>query len=284
MKLKKTFDTKLTTCLFCNSNNINFFDIDYNNITIDKCNNCGIKFMNPQYTDNYLEEYYSNYVEIDEANNDNSWKEALLEGHNFYISLIEKYMKPGNFLSVGCGGAVELEAALKRGWKVEGYDVDLKTTEKLSEILDIKIFSGDFLSVDFNNKLYDCIYLHQVLEHPKNPQEYLKKIHKLLNKNGILFIASPNVSSLTNIYKTFLGKIKFKKNRGKHYDTWHHIIYYTPWVLKNILEKYFNFKVLKIRNGYHVRPYQSNFKRFLMKNITEIFPWKSTFLLIAQKK
>lgn len=285
MEQKEIFDKLLTKCLFCNSNNIYLFDTDYNKRSISRCKDCGIKFLNPQYTDEFLKNYYSSYIDVsNETNDTDGWKEALYEGHSFYLSLVEKYCKPGNFISVGCGAGIELQTAKDRGWNAEGYDVDPATVKKLSEKLQIKILSGNFIEIDYPQNYYDCVYLHHVLEHPKNPREYLKKIFSILKSNGILFIASPNISSFSNIYKTFMGKFGLKKRRGKHYDTWHHIIYYSPKSLKNILEKCFDFEILHIRNGHHVRPNQSRFKRFIMKNITEIFPWKSTFLIIAKKK
>jgi len=276
------FDAPLNKCLFCESKNIKPWDIDFTKKTIYKCFNCGIKFLNPQYSDKYLQNYYEHCigVEINESR-----KKQLYEGNNFYLSLIERYCAIGRFLSIGCGEGIELKVAEERGWQVEGYDIDPQTVKKLSEKFKIKIFSGDFLKLKLLSNHYDCVYLNQVIEHLKNPQDYLKSVEKILKPNGILFIASPNVELVSDYFKTLLGKAGFKKNkRGKHYSTGHHIIYYTPRTLRNILENYFNFKVVLIRNGYKVRRNQSKLESVVKKNILHILPWSSTFLIIAKNK
>ena len=229
-----------------------------------------------------MQNYYEHYigVEINESR-----KKQLYEGNNFYLSLIERYCAIGRFLSIGCGEGIELKVAEERGWQVEGYDIDPQTVKKLSEKFKIKIFSGDFLKLKLLSNHYDCVYLNQVIERLKNPQDYLKSVEKILKPNGILFIASPNVESVSDYFKTLLGKAGFKKNkRGKHYSTGHHIIYYTPRTLRNILENYFNFKVVLIRNGYKVRRNQSKLESVVKKNILHILPWSSTFLIIAKNK
>ncbi len=279
---KLIYEAPLNNCLFCKSKNIKLWDIDFTKKTIYKCSNCGIRFLNPQYSDEYLQNYYEHYigVEIDESR-----KKQLYEGNNFYLSIIEKYCPIGRFFSIGCGDSIELKVAEERGWQVEGYDVDPKTVKKLSEKLKIKIFSGDFLKLDLPSNYFDCVYFNQVLEHLKNPQDYLKIVERILKPNGLIFIASPNVNSVSNYFKTVLGKLGLKKRkRGRHYSTGHHIIYYTPQTLKNILENYFNFEVVLIRNGYKVRRNQSKLESDVKKNITDIFPWASTFLIIAKVK
>ena len=284
------FDKLLNECLFCKFKNIRLYDIDYLNRTIYKCYMCGIKFLNPQYSDEYLKKYYSKYINVEPDFNSN-WNEAMRETHNFYISLAERFCKIGNFLSVGCGEGFELVVAKERGWNVEGYDIDSLIVSELSKKLKIKILSGNFKTLKYPLEHFDCVYFHHVLEHIKNPMDYLNKVKSILKPTGVICIILPNINSVSNIIKYFLGKIGLKK-RGKHYDTTHHIVYYSPPTLKKILEKYCNFQVLLIRNGYYVIPGHSKFQQFIRKllikniivrNVREVFIFDSTFLIIAQK-
>ena len=96
--------------------------------------------------------------------------------------------------------------------------------------------TGDFLSLDYPKNYFSCIYLNHVLEHPKSPGKYLEKIYKLLSHGGILYIACPNIKSFSIFMKTIFEKIGLKKNKGKHYETWQHLIYYNPVDLKKFLE------------------------------------------------
>ena len=165
----KDFDEVIDACIVCSSKKIKLSLIDYRQISISKCEDCGFQFMNPQYTDEYLTEYYSNYTSGDDFD---YWHEALLYGHDFYLSKIEKFINVGKMLDVGCGGGYLLEAAINRGWAVRGFDVDDVATSMVSERIGVEIDSGDFFSTKLDED-YDLVTMHQVLEHVKDPNKTL---------------------------------------------------------------------------------------------------------------
>ena len=111
------FDAPIKNCITCGSSNIKENLTDHRGISITVCNECGFQFMNPQYTDNYLSEYYSTYMEDEDFDH---WHEALTYCHDFYLSLIEKYTKLGSLLDIGCGNGHLLEIGINRGWSVHG--------------------------------------------------------------------------------------------------------------------------------------------------------------------
>jgi SAM-dependent methyltransferase len=280
MNLTSQFDPAKNQCDICGSTQISLCKIDYNGIRIYRCNNCKIQFMNPQYTDDHLKEYYSHFT-FEEP----QWDEPLLHSHNFYISLVERYapMK-GRFLDIGTGKGHALLAAKQRGWDPIGYDVDEESEMPISKKIGIDIVCGEFAKVPWEQNSFDAIYMHQVVEHLKSPIPYLTIIHFMLKEGGVIFIAQPNIHSLSCVFKNTLERIGLKKKRiGAHYGTEGHLWYYTPQSMKFLLQK-FGFNVLYMRSGYKVRPYQSAFKRFLLRNFIEVIPWKSTFLVIARKK
>ena len=278
--LKPEFDAKIRNCPVCRSKDIVYHFTDFKGIKIDQCQTCGFQFMNPPYSDSYLNKYYAFYMEKEDFE---FWHDALFYGHNFYFSLIEKYISPGRLLDIGCGNGHLIKAALERGWETEGFDVDPKTTTKVSERYNVKAHHGDFLQIDFKENNYDLITMHQVLEHLKYPNDYLDKINTLLRPGGGLFVALPNIRSLSNRFKHVLERAGLKKKHvGKYYETSHHLMYFDPTTLPILLDRH-GFDVLYKRNGHKVRPGQSGFKRFLMRNVSERLLAKSTFLMIASK-
>ncbi len=283
------YDPALSACPLCGSNRIGAFDHDYLGNRFDLCRGCGLKFMNPRYSDAHLESYYSTYindkVDVLPQNRGEKGRQANLDMHVYYLSRIEALAgRTGRLLSVGCGAGLELEAARNRNWQVEGYDVDPKTVDEVGQRLSIPVFSGDFLDVTGRESRYDCIYLNQVLEHLKHPTRYLEKIDSLLRSGGLVFIACPNIASLANSLKTFLGRAGFKnRRRGRHYDSYHHLLYFTPRVLKRFLEGRFHYHTLLVRNGYKVRVSSSPLAGWVRHNILETFPWQSTFMIICRK-
>ena len=242
--LKYEFDKKMDKCIICGSHDIKDYIVDYRKINISICRECDFQFMNPQYTNNYLSEYYSTYTTAEDYDH---VKESLLYGHDYYFSLIEKYVDAGNLLDIGCGNGHLLNAAIKRGWTGQGYDVDKESTHITAKRLDLKVYHGDFFSNHYDEN-YDLITMHQVLEHLKEPNKYLKKTHSLIKKDGYIFIAVPNIKSLSNKLKFSLEQLGLrKKNVGKYYDSSHHVLYFEPKTLKNILKNN-GFKIIFQRN------------------------------------
>ena len=283
--LTPEFEAPLGACLFCGSNNIARFDMDYTGITIDRCPECGVKFMNPQYTDEHLARFYAEYNAnlLDRGLNPERVREdKRIEYYSKYFGFIEQYIPRGRMLGVGCGDGLEMVTARERGWDVEGLDVDPEDTARVSEATGLTIRCGEFAKMDYASESFDCVYMHHVIEHPKNPADYIRKVREVLRPGGIYFLSTPNIGSLSGCYKTLAGKLGLKKRRGKHYDTWHHLFYYTPGVMKGILEDRFGFEVKYYRSGAEYRPKRSKLARHMILH-HDILPFKSTFMMIAQK-
>lgn len=279
-KFKFKFDQPLRCCNLCKSSDIHHFMTDYKGISIGKCANCGILFMNPQYTDDDLEEFYRyQHKRAIKHHRYGYLKRPKEIIHEYNIKQIESYVSVGHFLSIGCGEGIDLEVARKRGWSVEGYEVNKYFIEKLSKHSHFKIRNGDFCQISYDHCHYDCVYLNHVLEHTKNPGEYLEKINTILKRKGVLYIACPNTDSFSNRLKKFLEKIKLRKKVGKYYDTDKHLFYFNPFNLKNVLEKYYSFEVLSIGNDINIKMHQRKAKVSFLDH----FPYRSSFRLIAQK-
>jgi SAM-dependent methyltransferase len=240
------FDKPLQACPLCSSAAILPYDRDFRGITISRCRGCGVKFMNPQYTDAYLSAFYSQYIAADSGfgpGPEYAAMESRRRVENF--AAIERYVPAGKLFCIGCGEGLELQVARQRGWTVEGYDVDPATTARLAAELKVPIYSGDLCRLGLPGGSYDCVYLDQVLEHPKQPRECLHEAHRLLRVGGVLFLGCPNIMSLSSSLKMLLERVGIRRrNRGRYYDTQHHLFYFSPGVLRRLLERYYGFKVL----------------------------------------
>jgi 2-polyprenyl-3-methyl-5-hydroxy-6-metoxy-1,4-benzoquinol methylase len=273
------FDEKIPNCILCGHNNIHDYLVDDQGITISRCHHCGFQFMNPQYSDRYLADFYARY--LDDVDFE-QWREPLFRRHDFYLSLVERHVRPGKLLDVGCGHGYLMDAAQKRGWSVQGYDVDQASTRKVSARLGVEVTHGDIQLCDLGED-FDLVVLHQVLEHLKEPGRYLTRAHALLNDGGILFVAVPNIMSLSNRLKFDLERMGLRrKNIGKYYDTSHHLLYFEPRTLTGLLEKH-GFRIIARRNCLSDRPGQGSIKRFIIKNFFDHLFAKSAFLVLARK-
>jgi FkbM family methyltransferase len=278
-------DKRLEICPLCQSEQIQYYDHDYLGTNIDSCVACGACFMNPQYSDAYQSSFYEGYIDVDEISSlDQVWEEAHLNSHQYHFQEIEAYIKPGKLLAFGCGNGRELQVAIERGWEAEGFDVDLECVEKLRKKHGVPLHTGDFFELSLEAGSFDCIYLDQVLEHLKEPAQYLNEFSRLLAPGGVLFLAVPNIKSVASRWKTFLGRWGLKQRRGKHYDTWHHLFYYGPKSLSEVLEKQFDFQTLATGNDAFMLPGLPRLKIWLWRFFIRMSPvWRSTFYLITQK-
>ncbi len=247
------FDTATDKCHLCNSGDILHIKTDYRGMKIFKCRKCGIKFLNPLYSDKYLSELYSDYKDHDINKLDRDKLERRDIKHEFNIRQIEKYTGAGKLLSVGCGNGIEIAVALKRGWVPEGYEINTAIARELSKKFSVQIYSGKFTELNLKKNHYDCIYFNHVIEHLKEPRNYLERINEVLKPSGILYVAAPNINGLANKIKGFMDKAGLKKNKGKHYDTWQHLFYFSPASMKYLLENQYNFRVLSMTNDFKLR-------------------------------
>jgi SAM-dependent methyltransferase len=279
--LRPAFDPPLTACALCGGTGIRDYDRDFRGVTIARCDGCGVKFMNPQYTDDYLVEYYAGYTREEQESPER--RAMRIAQKTEKIALVERYMEPGRFFSIGCGDGTELRVATSRGWSAEGYDVDPVTCERIARRTGVPIHSGDLYALSLEDARYDCVYLDQVLEHPKTPGEHLRVCHRILKPGGVLLIAVPNIDSLSSSLKTLLGRTGLKRRRGKHYDSWHHLFYYSPATLPALLERHYDFRVLLVQGDPKPKPRPTI--------VTRVHDWAarrmpaldSTFVLLAQR-
>jgi 2-polyprenyl-3-methyl-5-hydroxy-6-metoxy-1,4-benzoquinol methylase len=234
----------LTECLACNSTNFTAFEqtiammhekvpATYN---FDRCNNCGLVFLNPRvseaelgqfYTASYLpyrvEEAwgkYASFVKQDQQHIDKARVQRVLK-HS-------KLSAQSRILDIGCGKPTFLASLRNRtqanligldfsdeGWKNNRdtyQDIDLRT----GEIADLG-----------TEKPMDVITMWHYLEHDYQPQQHLKQLLNYSHTNTRLIIEVPNFDSYT------------RKKFGKHWSGYHtprHTALYSPNNIKLMLK------------------------------------------------
>jgi SAM-dependent methyltransferase len=249
-----SFDTELQACPLCSSDKLREYDRTFEDFRIDRCAQCGVKLMNPQCTDEYLTEYYRQYNQhlpvhskSKKAENDSSNSSFRKRRHRAKVQqmeLISQHATPGRFLSVGCGDGLEVVMAQENGWEAEGYEINPGFAKQVASVLGVPIHSGDFCHLELGDGSYDCVYMDQVIEHLKSPQEYLRTANRLLRVGGLLYIGCPNIASLSNSWKTISGRLGLQRRRGRHYDLCKHLFYFSPGVLTNVVQEQYQFEVL----------------------------------------
>lgn len=91
-------------------------------------------------------------------------------------------------LDIGCGDGAASKFFTDHGKVVTACDYGRSVHFEDTMASDVLI--GDFNTMTFENT-YDCIWCSHVLEHQLNVQQFLEKVHSLLNRGGVLAISVP---------------------------------------------------------------------------------------------
>jgi SAM-dependent methyltransferase len=275
------YDERLRSCPLCGSGDLRGYDHDFRGHRIDRCGGCGVKLMNPQYSDAYLQRFYSTYISMHDQGTDR-WKsrpEVRTTGKRRSLRLLASYAGLGKLLMIGCGDGLELGIAKELGWAVEGYDIDPETTAAVAEKFGVPVHCGPIDELTLGEGTFDAVFMDQVIEHPKDPSVYLRICRTLLRSGGLLFLGTPNIGSISNVAKTQLGRIGLRrKRRGNQYASKHHIFYYTPRVLRSLLEKHYGFEVLTVRGS--LKPQRKPLTAFFGRWLPVV---DSGFLIVARR-
>ena len=121
-------------------------------------------------------------------------KENIIE--TFKLDNRKKPLKDIKILDIGCGGGLLSEPMSRLGADVVGIDASKKNIEvaKLhakKSNLKIKYLCTSPETLKTNTK-FDIILNMEIVEHVENIDVFLKACSNLLNKNGIMFVATIN--------------------------------------------------------------------------------------------
>lgn len=135
----------------------------------------------------------------------------------------------GNALDIGCSFGVLAFELSKNGYNVIGVDVNPESISLANEIRcmlknqNITFLLEDFLQNKFQKNSFDVITLIEVLEHIKEDSEVIKKIFKILKKNGVFIVSVPysketgDLESPVLAVKTWYGKYVEIGVPGEHH-------------------------------------------------------------------
>lgn len=276
------YDSVYTQCPICQSSRIALYHQDCRDNKIFRCDDCRVQFMNPVYSDEYLNQYYAEYYTGSDSTGE------VTAGHErtnlIKFRAIEKYCKqPGHVLDFGCGNGNFIKTAQDKGWQVTGYDVDCDAMQHVARRYHVEVGCGKLHDIDWPREQFDLIHAHHVVEHLKTPVADLKKLNRWLKTGGYFYVGVPNIHATSARIKFFLEKIGLRrKNVGKYYDTDHHVFYYTPASLSNLMRQS-GFEILMVMNGNKSHVSDSRIIQFFTYDLMNYIYSNSGFFIIARK-
>lgn len=205
--------------------------------------------------------------------------------------LIKKLNKTRNFkkvLDVGCAdGSFASKLKKEYGFDIYGLDIS-KNAVKLAvkNGINAKVHNSE-KEFPFPNNHFDLIFTCEVIEHIYDTDFFISELKRVLGKNGILIITTPNLASLNNRVRLVFGKYplfvpEFKVGGAGHVRA------YTIPVLKNQLRQH-GLKIIKYTSPNFIFPMTSSLIPYFLKRIAiklgDYLPkLGSHIIIIAQKE
>lgn len=214
-------DNQLHDCILCGSTNLHELK-GYEFAWLTRCGDCGMVFSSRNPSLSELEEYYKGYGRNDYLS------PVTIKRYHQILDGFEAARKTNKLIDVGCGIGYFLEVAKERGWDVYGTEYTDKAIE-ICEAKGITMHKGVLNPDNYDLESFDVITSFEVVEHINQPNIEIANFNRLLRKDGILYITTPNFNSLLRYY------LKGKYN----VIGWpEHLSYYTPSTLEKLMKKH----------------------------------------------
>jgi 2-polyprenyl-3-methyl-5-hydroxy-6-metoxy-1,4-benzoquinol methylase len=183
----------MRTCILCGSSDAALVKNESGYRAV-KCSLCDLIYTDPKPSLLDLQMMYEKghaaSVEVD-AQIKLRQKKLLVARRS--LSQIQRFVKEGRLLEVGCGAGYFIMEAERQGFKSTGVEINGTLVEYAIETLGLDVRQGTLLTVDLQQKSFDVAYLRYVLSHMYDPIAEFERIHAILDDGGFLFFETGNL-------------------------------------------------------------------------------------------
>lgn len=209
---------------------------------------------------------------------------------------IDPFKIGDKLFDVGCGSG-EFGALVKRDFacSVYGIDINKQAVKKSTQNGLIAKVANIEDRWPFKDSFFESVSCIQMIEHLVNPDFFLIESKRVLKKNGLLIITTPNLAAWFNRLLLLFGNqpfftevstidktlgLKFTRNLTPNRKPLGHLRVFTLKALKEIIEMH-GFEIVKIQGSTvsYFPKYMSYIDRLFSK-----FPGIATDLVVVAKK
>ncbi len=244
-------DVKSPKCRLCFSDAVKLiFRVKHNNnsYTVIVCQNCEVI-----QTLEHYDEVSPDYVNLSDEKVDENrlWCQgehkipAFRQWWTQAQSLMINKKTNLRLLDIGCGTGGFLRYARSIGFEVHGFDASLAQAryaqQELPHICQASSISDYLMSLEKPEIEFDIITLWDVLEHIRDPLEFLLSVRNSLKAGGLLYLSVPNGKAM--LWKRRLYGM-LGRNHDQEWIPWEHVFYFSIKSLRLHLKK-LGFEVLQ---------------------------------------
>lgn len=162
---------------------------------IARCDNCGFIFA---ISHDDPDVFFNAYIKmVDEKYVEEELGRRL--SARSILKKLDKFKKQGNkLLDIGCCTGFLLDEAKNAGWDTFGVELSTWASRYAAEKFNLKIYNTPLENAGFPNEYFDVVIMQDTIEHLHHPRQMLLEINRILKTNGILYINTPDIESLTS--------------------------------------------------------------------------------------
>jgi len=206
-----------------------------------RCQSCLLAFVNPRLTAAELSRLYNEQV-ISGAHH---YVNTAVEDSRSYrarVERLEQFQSPGRLLEIGCGPGTLMQVARKRGWDVQGLEINGQAVAH-ARSQELPVLEGVLPHPDLAGRQFDAIVMNDVIEHIPDPRAAASTVRELLVPGGIFFLTTPDIGSPL---ARLLGA------RWVHVKPLEHLVYFDRRTIRRFLDEQ-GFEILDLRSIGRVR-------------------------------
>lgn len=117
------------------------------------------------------------------------------ERRRYEVAYLDK-LAPGSLLDIGCGDGGFAANMQRLGWTVRGTEFDPNAAASAQQSHGITVDIGDLREIRYDDESFDAITARHVIEHVREPVEFVTECWRLLKPGGRLVFITPNAGSL----------------------------------------------------------------------------------------
>lgn len=215
-------------CYLCNSTShkkISKSVRDISNVSVLRCNNCGLVYLSS--FDHIDNNFYENSSMRDSKQSIDQWRKETLSDDKRRYNYLKNVLTGKNVLDFGAGNGGFLSLAKEVANTVTAVELDKQSNEYFENH---QISHYKTLNEIGELRKFDVITAFHVIEHLKDPVQFLNTISKFLAKGGSIYLEFPNSDdALLSLYNC---------KKFANFTYWGcHLMLFNENTIKQIIEK-----------------------------------------------
>ena len=189
----------------------------------------------------------------------------------------------GVILDVGCGYGYGSKMLTKVGDMVVAIDISREALQYAKKCYRGPAYiQADAERLPFREEKFDCVVALELIEHVENGKNLLSEVYRVIKKDGLLILSTPNVAHFSNRLKHVLFHESYRQKNPK--NPYHKYEYaYAELVM---LLKFFGFKIEKASGQIITFPFPFAHKLplHIYINMGHLLPSLSQYVIYKSRK